>query len=92
MIGAERLAGRQLTVRCRFFARYAEMVGCDTVDISVPQGATVSDAVAAVHERLAGAAGMPPVPLVAVNREHAAQDRRLGDGDELAFLPPLAGG
>jgi molybdopterin converting factor small subunit len=81
-----------LSVRCRFFARYGEMVGCDTHDLILHGGATVADAVAAVRERLAGAAGLPVDPLVAVNREHARSDRVLADGDEVAFLPPLAGG
>jgi molybdopterin converting factor small subunit len=30
--------------------------------------------------------------MVAVNREHARSDRVLTEGDEVAFLPPLAGG
>ncbi len=29
---------------------------------------------------------------VAVNGEFAAWDRRLADGDEVAFLPPVSGG
>lgn len=81
-----------LSVRCRFFARYAEMVGCDTYPLAVPRGATVADAVATLRERLQGAAGLPIDPLVAVNREHSRSDRVLTDGDEVAFLPPLAGG
>jgi len=82
----------RLSVRCRFFARYAEMVGCDTYRLAVPSGATVADAVATVRERLRGATGLPADPMVAVNREHARSDRVLTEGDEVAFLPPLAGG
>jgi molybdopterin converting factor small subunit len=52
----------------------------------------VADAVATLRERLQGAAGLPIDPLVAVNREHSRSDRVLTDGDEVAFLPPLAGG
>jgi molybdopterin synthase catalytic subunit len=81
-----------LSVTCRFFARYAEMAGRDTIEISLPRGATVRDAIGAARACLDGAAGLPAVPLVAVNREHADPDRVLGDGDEVAFLPPLAGG
>ncbi len=81
-----------LSVRCRFFARYAEMVGCDTYPLTLPSGATVAHAVAAVREGLRGATGLPVDPAVAVNREHARSDRVLANGDEVAFLPPLAGG
>jgi molybdopterin converting factor subunit 1 len=33
-----------------------------------------------------------PSLLVAVNREYAAADTPLKDGDEVAFLPPVSGG
>jgi molybdopterin converting factor small subunit len=32
------------------------------------------------------------MPPAAVNREYAAADTLLRDGDEIAFLPPVAGG
>jgi molybdopterin converting factor small subunit len=30
--------------------------------------------------------------LVAINREYAALDRTVADGDEVAFFPPVTGG
>ncbi|MFQ6047090.1 MAG: MoaD/ThiS family protein [Gemmatimonadales bacterium] len=82
-----------LRVRCRFFARYHELLGREQCDLELPVGATVRDAVSAVRELTgARAAGLPDRPLVAVNREHALYDRLLADGDEMALLPPLAGG
>jgi molybdopterin converting factor small subunit len=41
---------------------------------------------------LAGGDRLPPDPLAAVNRVHAFADHPVEDGDEVAFLPPLAGG
>jgi molybdopterin converting factor small subunit len=35
---------------------------------------------------------LPANPMTAVNREHVTSDRRLQHGDEVALLPPLAGG
>ena len=35
---------------------------------------------------------MPSAPLVAVNEEYARYDRVLVPGDELALIPPVAGG
>jgi molybdopterin converting factor small subunit len=32
------------------------------------------------------------MPPVAVNREYVTADTRLAEGDEVAFLPPVAGG
>jgi MoaE-MoaD fusion protein len=34
----------------------------------------------------------PPGLLYAVNREYAAPDRELADGDEVALIPPVSGG
>jgi molybdopterin synthase catalytic subunit/molybdopterin converting factor small subunit len=34
----------------------------------------------------------PPGLLYAVNREYAAGDRKLSDGDEVALIPPVSGG
>jgi molybdopterin converting factor small subunit len=32
------------------------------------------------------------MPPAAVNREYVTADTRLAEGDEVAFLPPVAGG
>jgi molybdopterin converting factor subunit 1 len=83
---------RTLTVRCRFFARYAELLGCERHTLELPEGATVADVVAAVRQRLDGGAALPERPLVAINREHVLPGQTVNDGDEVALLPPLAGG
>jgi molybdopterin converting factor small subunit len=41
---------------------------------------------------LPGGARLPERPLVAVNRRHARLDAVLVEGDEVALLPPMAGG
>ncbi len=37
-------------------------------------------------------ADLPPDPAVAVNRVYAGPSQALGEGDEVAFIPPVAGG
>ncbi|HKI96727.1 MAG TPA: MoaD/ThiS family protein [Gemmatimonadales bacterium] len=81
-----------LHVRCRFFARYAELLGTEEVALTLPGRSIVRDAVRRVRQELPHGERIPERPLVAVNREHALADRPLANGDELAFLPPLAGG
>jgi molybdopterin converting factor small subunit len=81
-----------LQVQCRFFARYGELLGVDEAPLALDPGATVADAVELIRAGFEGGAALPRHPLVAVNREHALYDRRLADGDEVALLPPLAGG
>ncbi len=81
-----------ITVRCRFFARFAELLGCESHELTLRAPATVADAVAALRDTLERGAQLPLSPLTAVNCEHVTGDRVLADGDELALLPPLAGG
>lgn len=79
-------------IRLKFFARYAELVGREDVDLPVPVPTTVAEIVRQVRAGVPGAAQLPERPLTAVNLRHARLDALVQDGDEVAFLPPLAGG
>jgi molybdopterin converting factor small subunit len=80
-----------VNVRVLLFASYADRLGLASVRIALPTLATVADALAHVRS-LPGGEQIPPRPLCAVNLAHATLDARLADGDEVALLPPLAGG
>ncbi|MGH7606617.1 MAG: MoaD/ThiS family protein [Gemmatimonadales bacterium] len=80
------------TVTVRFFARYAELAGRETTEIAIPAATTVADVVRRVRDTVPGAAALPERPLAALNLRQATPDAAVRDGDELALLPPLAGG
>jgi molybdopterin converting factor small subunit len=80
------------TVRVRFFARYAELAGRSEGTLTVPLPATVSEVMQRIRDEWPGASALPVQPLAALNLRHVRLDARVADGDELAFLPPLAGG
>ena len=80
-----------MKVRALFFASYAEAFGRGEQAIELPAGATVDDFVAAIRKDPA-AARVPPRPLVAVNQRYARPETRLAEGDEVALIPPVAGG
>ncbi|MGQ0640629.1 MAG: MoaD/ThiS family protein [Gemmatimonadaceae bacterium] len=73
------------------FASYADALGTRSLSVTLPQGARVRDALEYVRA-LPGADRLPPAPLVAVNAEYAPLDQSLSAGDEIAFIPPVAGG
>jgi MoaE-MoaD fusion protein len=82
-----------MTVSVRLFAILRERAGRDSVEIELPEGATVGDA----FERLAETPGLGELvarmPLrMAVNREYASEVTRIDAGDELAVIPPISGG
>lgn len=81
-----------MEVRTLFFAAYRDLAGGRELAVQLPDGATVADLVASLRERDASFQALPPEPAVAVNRSYAAADALLHDGDEVAFLPPVAGG
>ena len=82
-------AGR---VRVRLFARYAELVGCEEMELELPLPATVDDVVRRLRALIPTAGALPERPLAAVNLRHARPDAPVRAGDEVALLPPLAGG
>jgi len=80
-----------MTVAVLLFASYADALGSDRIAVDLPADASVGDLVEHVR-RLPGADRLPPAPLVAVNQEYATQYQRLTPGDEVALIPPVAGG
>jgi molybdopterin converting factor small subunit len=79
-------------VSVRFFARYAELAGCTWSHVNVDPPATVADVIARVREVFPGTRDLPPRPLAALNQRQVKLDASVSDGDEVALLPPLAGG
>jgi molybdopterin synthase catalytic subunit len=80
-------------VKVRLFASLRERAGTDRLRLVLPAGATVGEALdlLAASPRLAGA--LPRESLVlAVNRRYASERETLRPGDELALIPPIAGG
>jgi molybdopterin converting factor small subunit len=79
-------------VSVRFFARYAELAGCTSSQVSVQTPATVADVIVRVRQEFPGTQALPPKPLAALNRRQVKLDALVNEGDEVALLPPLAGG
>ncbi len=74
-------------VRVRLFAVLRERAGSGEIELELPDGAAVSDALERVSALTEG------VPVVmAVNHEYADASAPLSAGDELALIPPVSGG
>jgi molybdopterin converting factor subunit 1 len=80
-----------MTVTVLLFASYADAVGRSSLELDVDEGATVRDVVDKVRA-LTGDNRLPPVPMVAVNERYATRESELRQGDEVALIPPVAGG
>jgi molybdopterin converting factor subunit 1 len=73
------------------FASYADKLGTDRLALELSDGATVGDVVTRIRQ-MPGADALPPRPLVAVNERYAKSDVAIAAGDEIAIIPPVAGG
>lgn len=71
------------------FASWADALG-PSVRLELPEGATVRHLLDAMTARAVGKS--LPKPLVAVNHKYARADLHLRHGDEIAIIPPVAGG
>jgi molybdopterin converting factor small subunit len=81
-----------MRIRLVLFAVYGDLAGTNELELELPAGATARDAVAALRARGEPARRIPHAPVVARNCAYAGIDEPLEDGDELALLPPVAGG
>jgi molybdopterin converting factor subunit 1 len=80
-----------MTVTVLLFASYADSLGARSMRFDLPHGATVADVLGRVRA-LPGADRLPSEPLMAVNERYARGTRVLEAGDEVAIIPPVAGG
>lgn len=85
------MTAADLPVRVLLFGRYRELAGSGEIRLALPPGSRVRDLVGALRAR-PDLAALPPDPAVAVNRRYEDPDRLLGAGDEVALIPPVAGG
>jgi molybdopterin converting factor subunit 1 len=81
-----------MKVRVRLFASLREAVGRDEVAVELPDGATPEDVWRGLCESHPDVRPRRRSLAVAVNRRYAPFDAALEDGDELVFIPPVAGG
>lgn len=81
-----------MEIQALFFAAYRDALGASSLEVRVPDGSTVSDLVTQLRARGAPFDRLPEDPAVAVNRSYVDGRRALAHGDEVAFIPPVAGG
>ena len=74
-------------VRVRLFAALRERAGTDEIELELPEGAVVADAL----ERVQAYTGELKA-VMAVNREYARAHTALHPDDEIALIPPVSGG
>lgn len=81
-----------MKVTIRLYATLKDRAGAGEIVVSVPDGATVGDLLAAVITDYPALAHGLGSTIVAVNRQFADEAQVIGATDEVALFPPVSGG
>jgi len=81
-----------MEIHVLYFAVFREKIGREHDVISLAAPARVRDAIAALAARHDAIAQLRGKFRIAVNQDFVDDDHALADGDELALIPPVAGG
>jgi molybdopterin converting factor subunit 1 len=79
-------------VTVKFFAALHDMMGRRELNLEVREDLTVGELHRDLCARFARLAEYSGSLMYSVNAEYVPADHRLGDGDEVAFIPPVSGG
>jgi len=81
-----------MKVRLLYFAVLRDIIGESASVVTLDEGASPRDVWKRLRETHTRLAGYEHPPLTAVNESYVSPDEALHDGDELVFIPPVAGG
>ncbi len=81
-----------MTVQILLFASLKDALNTSQLELEVPEGARVQDALQLLGENYPQVARYLPHVRVARNLDYAAPTDELQEGDELALIPPVSGG
>ncbi len=81
-----------MRVTVRLFARLRELAGSGELVRDVPDPATVRTVWQSLVAELPALREYERIMSVAVNADYSSMSAPVGEGDEVAFLPPVSGG
>ncbi|HZI65202.1 MAG TPA: MoaD/ThiS family protein [Thermoanaerobaculia bacterium] len=81
-----------MQVRVLYFASFRDAAGHPEEIREIPPGTRVADLWEILSREVPAFGRFPGMPPAAVNRLSTVAFHTLEDGDEVAYLPPVAGG
>jgi molybdopterin converting factor subunit 1 len=79
-------------VRTLFFASLRDLAGTGESLVELPEGSSVADLLAVISREQVELGPLGAAAAVAVNQVYSGPETILEEGDEVAFIPPVAGG
>lgn len=81
-----------MKITVRYFAQLKEKMARDHDLLTLPESASVSQLFEKIFTNTEECERYKNYLRVAVHEEYASLDTQLHDGDEVVFIPPVAGG
>ena len=81
-----------MKIRLLFFAVLRDITGRSEDVLELPEGTSAGDVWQRLREEHSALSDYTQPPMIAVNESYVSAAEPLHDGDELAFIPPVAGG
>jgi molybdopterin converting factor small subunit len=81
-----------MKIRVLLFARLREMAGREIIELEMEPGGTIGDVWDRLRRSVPALSDFLHPPLSARNQEHVRPGEPVGEGDEIAFFPPVSGG
>jgi molybdopterin converting factor subunit 1 len=81
-----------MKIRLLYFAVLRDIAGRSEDVLELPEGTRAGDVWQRLRDQHAPLRDYIQPPMIAVNESYVNAGELLHDGDELAFIPPVAGG
>ena len=81
-----------MKIRLLYFAVLRDITGRSESDLEIADGSRPREVWQQLRAQYAKLAAYDQPPMTAINESYASPDAVLHEGDELAFIPPVAGG
>jgi molybdopterin converting factor subunit 1 len=81
-----------MKISLKYFAAIREHIGHDQETLEFADDTRISDVRVALVAHYPSIAGILSRSVVARNRTFASEETPLANGDEIVFIPPMAGG
>lgn len=81
-----------MTIQVQLYAQLRDLAGVSKLDLAVHQGATVSELMEKVYELKPVLRAQDKTTLVGSGVDFVQRNHVLGEGEEIALMPPVQGG
>jgi len=81
-----------MRVKVKLYASFREIVGAKEEDLELEDGTTVQMLLERYIIRFPQIGRFREHVILSVNKEYGPPAKKLKDGDEVSFLPPVSGG